>query len=607
MKPVAKDSESDFQVTASFHNIVSGILILLFVVPLSSAEQTNEKTVVQNKKVNTEQPRASRGDLDTEAEGACVNTLCQTKQNMPIAENVCKAVTSSPLCEDVLESDLRQCDINPYNPVNIAISHWNNFKGCGQGVGKAIMGLLGLAWWVMKMPFSPQARERWQTDVNNFKEGVDRFNRFYFEREKQKVLPRYEGVPLAEQKAGLDVVEKLWGEKVWPVLSEVIAQESLQFNHCMNEGARTRVICGFLSEYIVPPVGLFAIIRRGRAGLTVAQRARIKDLVEGKKGRKGVSEEALLKQQGYRPIFTEGLDEMKRQLKVGERLRKEFHAGRFDPKKTHVPEFADKVEDTLKFIEDGIREQGFDDTVERLKILNDFKKEAGKRLKDNQITYNWWTKFNARLSILASAQQKPVRYPAWYKDEKEILREFEFARYFYDIDNSFPADIYIPTTQKLGIMAINRASSGNIVPIGMTNKVETTDGIPMKPKNFFQHDFSHHLNDSYGSTNKRFQNYFETNAQKLNQSDREKVEIMHFMLEHEGLRRYSYGAKPIMEIKEDIRESILGLGLRIGAFQKAKNLGGLLPESVDLSSGQQVRAYLGSAIDTYFHMMKDFK
>ena len=318
-----------------------------------------------------------------------------------------------------------------------------------------------------------------------------------------------------------------------------------------------------------------------------------------------LSEEAALRKQGYRPIFTDGLDEIKFQLGVGKRIRKEAIEGIFDPQGTHVPEFEKKVKDTLKSIENGIKQQG-SDVQERLRILKDFRTEADNKL-ENQVTYRWWVRFNLRLSVLATPARNRISPDLWWKTETDIpdtrnvsIFTTEALNYFKNRDAYFPKVIFLPINYNLGLMALNKAAAGNMVPIALNNNLQSTDGRDQWPDEFSLHDYIHYAS-GYGKGNIRIHNHFEKKAPQLNREDREKVEIIYFMLEHE---KNGHNITDYLEKRGSVKEYILGISYK---FQDFEHYGVFLPNSVDLDSSKQVKRYLRSAVNTFFLMMRDFK
>ena len=121
-------------------------------------------------------------------------------------------------------------------------------------------------------------------------------------------------------------------------------------------------------------------------------------------------QEPLLKEQGFKPSYYAGVDQAREVNRLHEYLR-EIQA---DLERTHIPYFADQVKKTISDFERGLRKQNVTGDrykikdpkflEKRLKILDDFKQEARRRVENQDVTYVWWINFNTKLSILASPE-----------------------------------------------------------------------------------------------------------------------------------------------------------------------------------------------------------
>ena len=111
-------------------------------------------------------------------------------------------------------------------------------------------------------------------------------------------------------------------------------------------------------------------------------------------------EEPLLEEQGFKVTYYRGVDQARESNAVARYLRT-INA---DPKTTHIPYFADQIDKTISDFEQAFRKHNQDNPEfleERLAILEEIKKEARKRVADQNVTYDWWTNFNLRLPIIA--------------------------------------------------------------------------------------------------------------------------------------------------------------------------------------------------------------
>ena len=111
-------------------------------------------------------------------------------------------------------------------------------------------------------------------------------------------------------------------------------------------------------------------------------------------------QERLLREQGFKRSYYAGVDQAREFNAVAKYLRKI----KADPKRTHIQYFSDQIEKTIADFEQAFRKHNQDNPeflAERLKILEELKKEARKRMKDQDVTYDWWANFNLRLPMIA--------------------------------------------------------------------------------------------------------------------------------------------------------------------------------------------------------------
>ena len=162
-------------------------------------------------------------------------------------------------------------------------------------------------------------------------------------------------------------------------------------------------------------------------------------------------QEPLLREQGFKPSHYAGVDQAREFDRLHEYLR-EIQA---DPKLTHIPYFADQVEKTVADFERGLRTQNITGDPnylikdpnfleKRLKILEEFKKEARRRVENQGMTYDWWVKFNTKLSLLASPSQLEYLLRSRYPHPVERIKmgvEIEYNRQLAQlIENALKSD-----------------------------------------------------------------------------------------------------------------------------------------------------------------------
>ena len=285
-----------------------------------------------------------------------------------------------------------------------------------------------------------------------------------------------------------------------------------------------------------------------------------------------------------RPIFTKGLDEANRMIQLAERLRN----SQIDPHTTHIPEFADDIPKHISFIKEGIEKFG-EEKEARLKKLAELEKEALKKAKNKQVTYEWWLEWNTQLASIVSLYT--------YTSFGVIVSRAEIFPMFPDI-------IMVPTVSDFGIQAFNRSLSHNVFPLGIVNQPTFADGILIAPLTFLSHDFTHTANIvkmSKISSLSKIENNFNINLyqelQKLDLSleQQEMIDIIYFSMLHEEFM-YIHLFQNWQESKSFV---ILKTDYDITRFQKEGNLRELLPASVNADSKEEIEAYLNKSTQLF--------
>ena len=124
--------------------------------------------------------------------------------------------------------------------------------------------------------------------------------------------------------------------------------------------------------------------------------------------------------QGFKPEHYKGYDKA-RELNEVKQWAEKIKADRY---RTHIPYFADQVEKHIADFEKGFRRHNQNDPeflAGRLKILEELKQEARKRVKDQNVTYDWWTNFNIRLPMIAEE-------PSFIREMLEIRNRNRFYK-----------------------------------------------------------------------------------------------------------------------------------------------------------------------------------
>ena len=271
--------------------------------------------------------------------------------------------------------------------------------------------------------------------------------------------------------------------------------------------------------------------------------------------------EPLLKKQGFSLGFYLGIDQVREFNRVQEYLQKI----KADSKLTHIPYFADQVGKILTIFEKDFKEQNKNDInflAERLKLLEEFKTEARRRIENQEVTYNWWVNFTLRLALLGtkdidshtSVRRDPnndfINYFNTHENLEENLQDeisttfFSVLKSVNQIKNNFPEEVmFFPTEANIGIMAFNVVNNQSSI-IGLTGKKLIVGEKLVEPLEYYFHDLRHaedihSFNEYYASTIK--DNDIARRLNNIsNQSDREKAEIIFFLFKHENIQGAEY-------------------------------------------------------------------
>ena len=223
-----------------------------------------------------------------------------------------------------------------------------------------------------------------------------------------------------------------------------------------------------------------------------------------------IESEAELKDKGFSDEDIAGLDETKSSLQLANSLRNRS----IDPHTSHIPEFAENIDEYIRFIERGIRNLAVNqressihqiNQMYRLALLEDFKVEAQRRQNLETITYRWWLNFVFRLSILvtdslSSSSQRALYstdFPfmdhlynkrSWVTNEalEDLHIRFPDNRYSTLLD-VFPDFILIPTISNLGKIAISRTYQTGVHLVQLVNQ----ERFGIDPHRFLVHDYDH--------------------------------------------------------------------------------------------------------------------
>ena len=340
-----------------------------------------------------------------------------------------------------------------------------------------------------------------------------------------------------------------------------------------------------------------------------------------------------LKKQGFRDSFIVGIDEINILLHLGKRLKE---TPNINPSATHIEPFARLAPKHINFLKEGILgqkekivkndPQDLDsqkkDSLagrfiqEKLQILDLLEQEARQKGQTKAVTYKWWLFWNYRLAVLANAMPSSKttdlkKYEHWLFSDKELNKHLdnstkknpEVFRVLLDSVHKFPKNILLPTTQKLGIMALNKIGASGIIPIGLTTEDMPVDGRILPPLKFFTHDVLH-FESGFGKershkppeiSHQQFHLMFRDIVKDWSKEKRERAEIAYFLIAHEWSVGVTMGA------------TILRGMANITRFQKKNDLGLFLPKEVNRNSSSEVKIYLQKIKETFEEIMTEMQ
>ena len=186
-------------------------------------------------------------------------------------------------------------------------------------------------------------------------------------------------------------------------------------------------------------------------------------------------EEAKLKEQGFGPAWTKGLDKLNEWVA----LRRQLQELKANPRTTHIPYFADQIPAHLAFAKEGLGTA----PISRQKEIGlaDLVREAQKAIVEERVTYEWWLKFNFQISALFSVSD---HLPGFYLKTSSPSQASFISR--------FPLEMAVPTIYgEIGIITLNRAQNEGIYPLGLISQAKEVDGELRSPYEFVKHDMAH--------------------------------------------------------------------------------------------------------------------
>ena len=303
-----------------------------------------------------------------------------------------------------------------------------------------------------------------------------------------------------------------------------------------------------------------------------------------------------LKEKGFGSAWSKGIDELEEWTAV----RKQMQALNADPRKTHIQYFADQVEEHLAFAGKSLGPKN----KSKRKFLEIFKQEAKKAISERRVTYEWWLKFNMRMSGLLSDRRTKIT------DIMELDRRFD--KDYRHIIEHFPSKMAIPTTNgELGIITLNRAQNEGVFPVGLIDQPKKADGVIRDPEHFLDHDMRHVINQKPGK--KEHHKKMQTLMESLPTDKRKRAELVYFTATHElhwGAAILSESPKHAMRNVRGTREEISDFlteefykNLRAGVF--SEKMAGFGKKFSEMKSSDKVEYIRNTIIEDFMREIYD--
>ena len=210
-----------------------------------------------------------------------------------------------------------------------------------------------------------------------------------------------------------------------------------------------------------------------------------------------VRTERNLEKQGFSSHYTNQFGEAVRLVELKRRWIKKGA----DPKNTHIPYFAQKIDAHIEEIRKGIKASSLSDVEKssRLETLMVLEREASSKKRASKVTYYWWNIFNIRLIALVESSVESAfdlglslsqleDYQIVYERLQELKDKFNV---YVQMMESFPNIVLVPTIGEIGLMAFNQTMSESIHFIGVSGRAVYVDGKRLTPEDYFKHDVEH--------------------------------------------------------------------------------------------------------------------
>ena len=268
--------------------------------------------------------------------------------------------------------------------------------------------------------------------------------------------------------------------------------------------------------------------------------------------------ERKLKERGFGPVYTRGLDQAQEWMEIGKSLRK-LNA---DPYKTSVDYYADQIPSYIEYMERGVV-----DSKQR-EELDYLKEQAALQIKEGKVTYEWWVKWTFSLTLALDPVFSQSGGSVFKENKKNTAR-------IKSVIDQYPLNILMPAPPEVfGIMLANEVYAEGVFPVSLANREGTVDGIKnFPPSQRYLHDIGHaenflnRIGNTYsGTVQKRLSDRLKKIKETLPPKTRKKVELGHYILEHEMTAGFVSNAPIVQEtlllaLSHQIREGFNFKGL----------------------------------------------
>lgn len=209
--------------------------------------------------------------------------------------------------------------------------------------------------------------------------------------------------------------------------------------------------------------------------------------------------------------FPEAGDPISQAIAFGTAFNEARKAGTVDVRTTHIPFLAAEVKNNFNALFPKERSVFFKER----RVIEQFQSEMDERIRQGNVTYEWWLLFNMRLSILVTPPQHRSHTLALAENEnyynmmtrkegRELLQEDSWKNHYttkgvihrYNLTLMEDKDAFLfPTSVGGGdfdLHQLNRVFGTGVFLIGLSSRPRMADGSLQFPDTYFRHDLLHY-------------------------------------------------------------------------------------------------------------------